>query len=568
MGWASDELAVATPLAYGVTAGLGAAAAAAVVVAARRRPGGWTTVVARLLGILLLADAVSFVVAVAVGGAFSFSTSLPLPLCDMAVLVAAGACWWQVPLLVEITYFWGLAGTLQAIVTPDLGVGFPHLVFFQYLVGHLGIVTAALLLVVGMRVVPRRNAVARVLGISLAYTAFVGSVDALTGANYMFLRQPPGSWSLLDVLGPWPWYVLGAGGVALVLFVLLDTPFRVTRSSGGRRSQQSERRSEKAPIPSSPHQRHQERSSMDRGVVTNWSEAPRGAASPQLSRPTVSLATIGRGSRRMDPQPLFRSDLYRGTASFYDRYRPPYPKALFDDLCERLPVSGTGRLLDLGCGTGQIAVPLAGRFAGVVAVDQEPESVAFGRAKAEMAENATIHWMTGAAETVTLDASFELVTVGNAFHRLNRPLVAERMSSWVRPRGGVALLWSDMPWQGAAPWQRELTELVVAWMTDIGTIERIPPGWGEAMARDPHEVVLASAGFDYVGRFEFTREERWTAESLLGFMCSTSILNQDALGNRAGELERDLGSLVHSHAPGGAVVANASYAYQLARQPS
>lgn len=234
MTWATGVLAVASPVAYSATVGVGAAVTAAAVVMARRRPGAWTTVVARLLGVLLLAVAVSYVVAVAVGGDFSFATSLPLPLCDMAVVVAAAACWWQVPLLVEITYFWGLAGTLQAIVTPDLNVGFPHLVFFQYLLGHIGIVMAALLLVVGMRVVPRRNAVVRVFGVSAAYAAVVGTVDAFTGADYMFLRRPPASWSLLTVLGPWPWYVLSAAGVALVLFVLLDTPFRLARHARSR----------------------------------------------------------------------------------------------------------------------------------------------------------------------------------------------------------------------------------------------------------------------------------------------------------------------------------------------
>lgn len=270
----------------------------------------------------------------------------------------------------------------------------------------------------------------------------------------------------------------------------------------------------------------------------------------------------------MEPQPRFRRDLYRGTAPFYDRYRPAYPLALFDDLCERLPVSGQGRLLDLGCGTGQIAVPLAGRFAGVVAVDQEAESVAYGRAKAGTAGDDGIRWVTGAAETVDVGSGFELVAVGNAFHRLDRPVVAERMASWVRPGGGVALLWSDMPWQGDAPWQRALTELIVAWMTRTGSIERIPPGWSEAMARQPHEAVLASAGFDYVGRFEFRRDERWTAASLVGYLYSTSILNQDALGGHATALERDLAWLVGSFAEGGALVADASYAYQLARKPT
>ena len=95
------------------------------------------------------ADAVSYSVGLVVQGTWSPKTSLPLALCDVGVLVAAAACWWETALLVELTYFWGLAGTLQAVITPDLNVGFPHLVFFQYVVGHVGIVVAALFLVVG-----------------------------------------------------------------------------------------------------------------------------------------------------------------------------------------------------------------------------------------------------------------------------------------------------------------------------------------------------------------------------------------------------------------------------------
>jgi hypothetical integral membrane protein (TIGR02206 family) len=196
---------------------------------ARRWPGPWRITTARVLALLLAADAVSYSVGLAVQGTWSAKTSLPLALCDVGVLVAAVACWWRRVLLVELTYFWGLAGTLQAVITPDLNVGFPHLVFFQYLVGHVGIVVAALFLVLGMRIQPRRWAVVRVFAITLGYTAMVGIVDATTGANYMFLRSPPGEWTLLRVLGPWPWYIPGAAGVALVLLTLLDAPFWARR---------------------------------------------------------------------------------------------------------------------------------------------------------------------------------------------------------------------------------------------------------------------------------------------------------------------------------------------------
>jgi hypothetical integral membrane protein (TIGR02206 family) len=179
---------------------------------------------------VLAADAVVFATDPLVNGTWTARDSLPLALCDVALVVAAVACWWPCyALLIELTWFWGLAGTLQAIATPDLSVGFPHLEFFEYVVGHVGIVFAALYLVVGLGYRPRAGAVPRVFAITVVYTGFVGLIDWWIGADYMFLASRPVHWSLLSVLGPWPWYILSAAGVALVLLVILDAPFRPGR---------------------------------------------------------------------------------------------------------------------------------------------------------------------------------------------------------------------------------------------------------------------------------------------------------------------------------------------------
>ncbi|MGD0439469.1 MAG: TIGR02206 family membrane protein [Acidimicrobiales bacterium] len=226
-------LGLVTPVPYLAAVVLAIALGIALCTTARRKPGRWSFVVARVIALVLISDAISFIVAEVVAKTWSPKTDLPLALCDAALVVAAAACWWRIPILVELTYFWGLAGTLQAVITPDLNAGFPHLVFFQYLAGHLGIVLAALYLVVGLQIAPRPGSVLTTFAITVAYTAAVGLVDALSGANYMFLRRPPGSWTLLKVLGPWPWYIASAAGVALVLLVLLDLPFFIARHRHG-----------------------------------------------------------------------------------------------------------------------------------------------------------------------------------------------------------------------------------------------------------------------------------------------------------------------------------------------
>jgi SAM-dependent methyltransferase len=269
----------------------------------------------------------------------------------------------------------------------------------------------------------------------------------------------------------------------------------------------------------------------------------------------------------MEQDLAFRSDLYRGTAPYYDRYRPPYPEALFEDLRQGLPVSGQGRLLDLACGTGQIAFPLAGDFAEVVAVDQEPESVAFGRDKAEAAGITNIRWITGAASSVDIDGPFELVAIGTAFHRLDRTRVARRMLDWLQPGGGVALLWAVTPPQGERPWQKALEALFEEWMAKIGTTDRVPAGWDLAMTSLPHAEVLRQAGLDYIGEFKYTNDHVWTVESLIGFAYSTSLLNRHALGDEAAAFEAEMAQRLSPLGTDGRFVQRIGYAYELARKP-
>src|SRR5256886_8905484 len=177
-----------------------AAAPTVVVGLGPKRPGVWL----RGLAVILVADEVSWWVFLAAGGGESGQRAQPLPLqlCDVAIFVAAAALWTRNQLLVDITYFWGLAGTLQALLTPDLGTQhFPSYPYFQYYVAHGGVVAAALILVVGMRLHPRSWAVVRVAGLTIAYAALVGIADAVTGANYMYLRCQTTSPNLLDEQG-------------------------------------------------------------------------------------------------------------------------------------------------------------------------------------------------------------------------------------------------------------------------------------------------------------------------------------------------------------------------------
>ncbi len=162
-------------------------------------------------------------------GWISPPAGLPLELCDVAVWLAVAALAGAPPLAGELLYFVGLAGTVQALLTPDLGVAFPSYPAAKFFLGHGGTVAAALLLVATGRLRPRPGAWWRALLVLNAYAAAVLVLDLAAGTNYLYLARKPPVPTLLDRLGPWPWYILSADALAAGLFRLLQLPFRRRR---------------------------------------------------------------------------------------------------------------------------------------------------------------------------------------------------------------------------------------------------------------------------------------------------------------------------------------------------
>ncbi len=161
-------------------------------------------------------------------GAKSIDNFLPFHLCDIAAITAGVALLTRQRLFCTLTYFWGLAATIQGVITPAITVGFPALPFITFFIHHFAVVTAALYLplVDGWRPrMPVWKCVLEVYAWSLAYLAFAMTANHFLGSNFAFASHPPSNPSLIDQLGPWPWYLLAMQAVGLVLFSLLALPF-------------------------------------------------------------------------------------------------------------------------------------------------------------------------------------------------------------------------------------------------------------------------------------------------------------------------------------------------------
>src|SRR6185437_675545 len=113
-------------------------------------------------------------------------------------------------------------------------------------------------------------------------------------------------------------------------------------------------------------------------------------------------------------------DLFAGTAAYYARYRPGYPEAFLRHVVEHFGLDGTGRLLDLGCGTGQLALPLASHVSEAIGIDPDPAMLAEAAAAAERSGIRNVRWLLGSDRDLDRlqDAIGQprLVTMGRSFH--------------------------------------------------------------------------------------------------------------------------------------------------------
>ena len=178
------------------------------------------------LGTTLLLDCLTYWGYQAAHGQFAFPDRLPLELCDVTQWVVILALLSLNETLCDLAYYCALAGASMALPTPNLLERFPSFLTVQFFVGH-GLDVAAVLYVVWSGLSrPRPWSVGRAMLAVNLYAAFAGAVDFLFKSNYMYLRAKPQNVSLLDLLGPWPWYILAGEGVAFGIFILLYLPFR------------------------------------------------------------------------------------------------------------------------------------------------------------------------------------------------------------------------------------------------------------------------------------------------------------------------------------------------------
>jgi hypothetical integral membrane protein (TIGR02206 family) len=210
-----------------VTLGAIVALCALLFWAARDHVSARRTWLGRLLGFALLGYTACIYIQQGFAHALSWEYSLPLDLCNLVLIACILSLFRPSRFMKEIACFWGLGGGIQAILTPDLAQGFPSWNFTLFFWGHGATLLTIVFLISDGNFRPRRNSILRMMIALNVYAIVVGTINALAGWNYGYLCRKPAMPSLLDLLGPWPWYLLSLELIAFLTFLALDLAWRL-----------------------------------------------------------------------------------------------------------------------------------------------------------------------------------------------------------------------------------------------------------------------------------------------------------------------------------------------------
>jgi ubiquinone/menaquinone biosynthesis C-methylase UbiE len=234
-------------------------------------------------------------------------------------------------------------------------------------------------------------------------------------------------------------------------------------------------------------------------------------------------------------------DTFKGTAWYYARFREGYPDEFFALLRNKFSLSVNDRILDLGCGTGQIAIPLAGSVGEVVAMDPEPEMIVEGKEQAAASGVSNITWVEGGSDDLPdlrdKLGRFKLVTIGTAFHWMDRKRVLDELYEIISDDGGIVIasntsIWTYRPYE----WLTTVREVIRKY---LGEKRRAGSGTFN-VAPIRHEVFIEGSPFVNMEKWIHHWVRSVTLDELIGNLYSTSMANPSVLGDKKDAFESEL----------------------------
>jgi len=164
-------------------------------------------------------------------GHWTIQTMLPLHICSIMIWLSGFMLIFKIYPIYEFIYFIGIGGAMQALLTPDAGVwGFPHYRIFQTMIAHGMLILSGIYMTVVEGFRPTWKSLWRVvIGLNI-YAAIIFPINMLLGTDFLYINGKPATASILDMLPPWPYYLIYMELIGLTVFLLLYLPFIIKDS--------------------------------------------------------------------------------------------------------------------------------------------------------------------------------------------------------------------------------------------------------------------------------------------------------------------------------------------------
>jgi len=240
---------------------------------------------------------------------------------------------------------------------------------------------------------------------------------------------------------------------------------------------------------------------------------------------------------------------FRTAAGYYLAGRSPYPDLLIRRVAEYFKLAGDARIMDLGCGPGQLARGFASFVREVVAMDPEPEMLRISRECTAEAGLQNVRFIEGSSYDLdSTFGAFQLVVIGRAFHWMDRAATLRTLDGLIAPGGGIALFDDAHLEISENAWRKDFMGVIETYGGDDA--DRILRKGAEWLV---HEACLMDSAFSHLERIGVISRTRIPLARLLDRAFSLSITSPHRLGDRLEKFQADLMEVLSPHATDGFV---------------
>jgi ubiquinone/menaquinone biosynthesis C-methylase UbiE len=234
-------------------------------------------------------------------------------------------------------------------------------------------------------------------------------------------------------------------------------------------------------------------------------------------------------------------NLFSGTAWYYARFRPDYPEEVINLLCNNFGLGRKSRVLDLGCGTGQIALQLAPFVSEVIAVDPQEEMLQEGKAISSANGRTNIKWILGESANINnlseVIGQLDLTVIARAFHWMDREQTLRDVYSMTKLGGGMSIVSDSGPQDKPTEWKEVIDAVVRHW---LGDTRRAGTKGTYSHPTDRWEDTLQESQFCNFESKLIKTKRVWNLDRIVGYLYSKSSSSIPVLGDKKEGFEKDV----------------------------